>query len=787
MLSCYNHIVHIMLRRILVLASAACVASAVFAECPVDTAVRAQRPQSVGLVLSGGGSKGIAHIGVIKVLEENNIPIDYIAGTSMGAIVGGLYAAGYTTDEMMDLLLSRGFSYWSTGKVDPNLEYFYAKPMATPNIMSFPVPRGKKPTPASRVPASIVNAQPMNFAFMELFAGYTAQCGGNFDRLFVPFRCVASDVARGHKVVHRSGDLGDAIRTSMSFPIVFQPIKVNGQLLYDGGIFDNFPVDVMIKDFDPDIIIGVDVSASATGPQTSILDQIDNLVMREQTYALPADKGIKIRVDANQYGLLDFPAAKKIYQLGYETGMSMIDSIKGRVTSRISQVARNTARGVFKSQTPYVRFDSISVTGGTPDQNRYIEYLFRPAFADTFGIAHARESFYRAITPGKLQNLFPQALYNDSTDLFKLTLDAAPKDDLSVGVGGYVTSSTSSYLFLQAMYRRFSFSSLNASVNAWIGQSYMAAAVNAMVNLPTAVPSSISLMGTVSRQRYFETDHLFYQDRIPTFIVGHAYFGRLAYNLAAGSRGKVSMWVGGGHLYNSYFRLDAHLLRGRAERDHTSQTLGQAAVSYTGSTLNYLNYPTEGHSYNFTAMGNMGTEKYRPGDGLFSNIDARSRWLQLESRTRNYWDLGTHWAMGVESDVLLSTRKLTGNYNADIVNAPDFNPTPASYNAFNHALRSNSFAAVSLVPVYKYNSSLSARISGSAFMPIRKIESTPEGASYYGNWFNRPTYFAELDVCYALPVNATVSGYVNYTSAGNRSWSIGMSVGLFLYAPKMLR
>ena len=96
------------------------------------TATAAERPQSVGLVLSGGGAKGIAHIGVIQALEDNNIPIDYITGTSMGAIVGGLYASGYTPAEMLELIGSKGFADWSTGKVDSDNTYYLLEPVRSP-------------------------------------------------------------------------------------------------------------------------------------------------------------------------------------------------------------------------------------------------------------------------------------------------------------------------------------------------------------------------------------------------------------------------------------------------------------------------------------------------------------------------------------------------------------------------------------------------------------------------------------------------------------------------------
>lgn len=756
------------------------------------------RPQSVGLVLSGGGAKGIAHIGVLKAFEDADIPIDYIAGTSMGAIVGGLYACGYTTEEMMDLLLSRSFAFWSTGRTDPALIYGFARREPTPSIINIPVSVSTKKTAADSVMASIINPLPMNFAFMELFAAYTAQCGGDFNRLFVPFRCVASDVAANHKVVHRSGSVGDAIRTSMTFPIVFQPIRVNGRLLYDGGLFDNFPIDVMRRDFAPDFIIGVDVSSSSTGPQASLLDQVNSLVERPQSYDVPDSLGIKIRVNLDEFGLLDFPAARRIYSIGYDKAMSMIDSIKGRVTSRMPGVARNTARAAFKSKTPYVHFDTVDVTGATAEQNRYIKYMFEPAHADTFGIRHARESFYRSISSGRISDLFPQAVYNDKTGLFRLNLKVAPKNQYSFGLGGYISSSTSSYLFLSGGYNTLNFSSASAVVNAWIGQSYMAGQFRASVNLPTAIPSAVGIEGLVSRLRFFESDRLFFEDNRPAFIVDHEYYARLLYDIAAGSQGKLSVGVGYGHLYDSFFRLDSHQAGQEYRRDNTTHDLGQVRVDYVNSTLNAVNYATAGHNYHFTAMGVMGYSRYRSGDGSYSNFDKHPQWLQLELRTDNYFDAGKHFALGLHSDALLSTRKLSGNYDADIVNAPAFYATPTMHNVFNSEFRANSFVAATLEPIYKFNSSLTARLSLSAFVPVRRILPTTETAerqrqadfwrsSRYGEWFDSPRFFGEAVVSYALPVPATVSAYVNYASSGVRPWAVGLSLGIFLHAPQFLR
>ena len=219
--------------------------------------------QKVGLVLSGGGAKGMTHIGIIRALEENNIPIDYITGTSMGAIIGSLYAMGYSPDDMEALLRSEDFKRWYSGQVEPEYGYYFKQNRPTPEFFnirfSFKDSLHIKP---QILPTSMVNPIQMNLVFVELFARATAACSGDFNRLFVPFRCIASDVYNKKPLIMRRGDLGDAVRASMSFPFVFKPIEIDSVLAYDGGIYNNFPTDIMREDFKPEVIIGSVVAAN---------------------------------------------------------------------------------------------------------------------------------------------------------------------------------------------------------------------------------------------------------------------------------------------------------------------------------------------------------------------------------------------------------------------------------------------------------------------------------------------------------------------------------------------
>ncbi len=750
-----------------------------------DTVVSG-KPQAVGLVLSGGGAKGIAHIGVIQALEDNDIPIDYIVGTSMGAVVGGMYAAGYTPAEMMDLIKSKGFAYWSTGKIDPALTYYFDRDEPTPALVQFNL--GADSTKVKSIlPTSLINPLPMSFAFMDLFAAYTAQCGGNFNRLFVPLRTVTYDVYSKRKLVLSHGSLGDAIRASMSFPLVFRPIEIDSVLVYDGGIYDNYPFNVMRTDFAPDIMIGSNVSGPDNKPKSNdVMQQLEDMIIQNNDYSMPPEWGVSMNVPVRMFGILDFDKADIIYSIGYRTAMEMMDSIKSRVTARVPEMTRRLRRQVFKSQTPYVRFDSVSVTGGTRSQDDYLEYLFTHHRADTFGLERARDSYYRAITPGKIENLVPHAIVNDSTGLFTLRMKATLKDNFKLGFGGYISSSTSSMLFLSAGYNTMSFNSLTASLNGWIGQSYMAGLLDARITFPTAVPTALHLQVVASRQRFYESDALFFKDNLPTFIINSEYFGRLLYGIAAGRRGKVEAGFGAGMLDDRFFpssRTDYST----AERDKTRRILAEAKIAYYYNTLDNINYPTAGSSLHASLIGTTGRLEYIPAPA--SAVAASEKHItfgQAEVNAAHYFELGKHAALGTLANILVSTRKLEPTYAASIVMAPAFYSTPSSYNSFNPAFRANSYVTAGIVPIWKLTSTASVRGTFNCFLPMRKILENPDGSARYGRWFSNPQFTGEVAVALTFPF-ATLSAYANYSTYPSRNWNFGLSLGLFVLAPRFLR
>ena len=202
--------------------------------------------QKVGLVLSGGGTRGFAHIGVIKALEENNIPIDYITGTSAGSLVGSMYATGFSPAQMENIVLNDEFKNWATGIQNEDLDYFFKK--EEPDAAWATMKLSYDSTIHTHFTTSIINSAQVDFLLMENNAAPIAKAGYDFDNLFVPFRCVASDIVNKKPVIFNCGDLGRAVRSSIAYPLYISPMTADNQILYDGGIYDNFPSDVMLSE-----------------------------------------------------------------------------------------------------------------------------------------------------------------------------------------------------------------------------------------------------------------------------------------------------------------------------------------------------------------------------------------------------------------------------------------------------------------------------------------------------------------------------------------------------------
>lgn len=743
----------------------------------------------VGLVLSGGGAKGIAHAGVIQALEENDIPIDCVAGTSMGAVVGSLYTCGWSPAEMMTFFKSKDFGYWSTGKINPDHIYYYTQPAPTPAWLSVNLNFSDSTQSIANqiLPTNLINPLPMNIEFLELFAPYSKQCDENFDRLMVPLRTVCSDVYHKHKVVCSSGSLGDAVRASMSFPLVFKPIELDGVLMYDGGIYDNFPVDVMEEDFDPDFIIGVSVSSPDTKPQAgNVYSQLEDMIIQNNNYSVPANKGVKIQVPVLQFGVLDFGKAEEIYQIGYKTGLAMVDSIKTRCKARRALTEVTAHREAFSAAKPEIVFDSLRIEGATPGQRRFLESLFydgtrrRP-----ISLPEVETGYYRAVTGNKLTNLLPQYIMApDNKNI--LLLEADVKNPWNLSVGGWITSSTQSMLYLHVGYHTLSFNSMNVDLSGWIGQSYYAGMLSGKFALSTPTPSYLQAEMVLSRQKYFNSELLFYQDKnTPTFITDSQAFLKVGYCRAAGKKGLLKATFGGGLITDKYFP-DNDLDFSTRGKDVTNYRLLALELDYQRNSLDNEMYPMAGEYFDANIIGTHEASRFLPQGDKRGVKWEKARWsISAQAKWKRFFPVHRHFIIGAAAEGLVTVKPLTQNYTATLIHAPSFAPTPSVLNYFNPYFRSDNYVAAGVIPVWNPVGKLQVRGDFYAFAPIRNLEQTANGCRYKG-WFRRTEFLGEVAAVYNFPF-ASLSVYGNYLSSPGDNWNFGISFGLYFQAPRLVR
>lgn len=745
-----------------------------------------ENEQSVGLVLSGGGAKGIAHVGVIKALEDNDIPIDYVTGTSMGAIVGSLYACGWSPERMMKLFTSKDFSYWSTGTIDKQLTYYFSSPAPTPQWASLNINFKDTAGVTSQIlPTSLINPIPMNMEFLKLYGPYSEQCKENFDNLFVPFRCVCSDVYHKHKIVMGDGSLGDAVRASMSFPLIFRPIKINNVLVYDGGIYDNFPVNVMESVFNPDFIIGVSVSSPDGKPeQGNIYSQLEDMIIQNNDYSVPSHNGIKIQVPVLDFGVLEFDKAQTIYDIGYKTGMSMVDSIKKRVTAREPLADVTARREKFVAKTPELFFDSVAVTGAKGIQADYLKFLFTQGKNKPIDIAQTQNSYYRAVTDGTLSNLVPQAEFGKDGHN-TLLLEATVKKPWSIGVGGWITSSTNSMLYLDLGFHTLSYNSLDVSLSGWIGQSYLAGMLSGKFTLRSSVPSYLQLMGVMTRQKFYDTELLFYENSTPTFITEIQNFIKANYVWAIGRRAEGYASLGWGYLSDSYFPTNDSDYAMSA-KDKTQYKVSVARLGYKQSNLNNELYPSAGMEAHADLALSYEYSRYTPGgmkaDGKYSATPRGS----LELHWKQFFPLHRKMTIGLSGTALGTLQKIKQNYTATLIHAPAFAPTPSTRNYFNPAFRSDNYLAAGVMPVWSPVSHVQLRGDFYVYSPIRHLVATGPLTAAYNGWFCKTEFIGEVAAVYNFSF-ASLSIYGNYLSYPSRNWNFGINFGLLFQAPKILR
>lgn len=733
--------------------------------------------QRVGVVLSGGGTRAAAHVGFLRALEEHDIPIDYITGTSMGAIVGAMYASGYTIAEIDSIMRSDEYLRMARGEVSDQMGFYFKEYDVSAAMGTIKLSRENLIT--STLPTNLVNPSLFDFGLMEGFAAPAAAASYNFDELFIPFRCVAADVARKETVVFKEGDLASAVRASMTYPFYVAPIKIDGRLLFDGGLYNNFPSDVMYEDFMPDVILGSNVSSNTIEPREGdLFSQIKSMVVFETNFETLCDQMLIIDHELD-VGTFDFNSIGIAIDAGYFAAIAQMDEIKAMIAARTSTEERATRRNAFRSKWKPLVFDDITFSGVERSQRSYLR-RFMSRKESVIDAKRLRRQYFRVFSDDKIRSIYPVATYSPDREAYALNMDIKREKDILLSVGGNFSSRPVNMGFINARYNTFGKVGSTVNLNSYFGKFYGSAHASVRFDFPTSVPLSIEPFITLNRWDYFRSFATFFEEVRPSYIVINEQFAGLKARVPIGNRGRLDVVGSVAQITDDYYRSSTFLASDTADRTRMDAFVGD--VIYERSTLNRKAYAHTGTYLKIQAKGTAGNEVTIPGStSVFRDTINTSRdWVMLKAHYVNYFSRIGPFKTGLMLEGVLSNQPLFQNTRTSQIAAQAFQPIAESRTFFLPQFRAHNYAAGGLMLVTRFSRSVDLRIEGYGFLANGRILEANDGGPEY-NLTLRPYYIGSTSLVLHSPLGPVSVALNYYDLKEGGPWSFIFNFGYLIF------
>lgn len=757
--------------------------------------------QSVGLVLSGGGAKGLSHVGVIKALEENNIPIDYICGTSMGAIVGGLYAIGLSPDEMLALFRSPEFEAWYKGMPEQAYASYFYRNEATPEMFTFsfakkeesgPVPADQKKKSKWKIslPTSLVSPYSMDLAVMQIFVSPSVAAGGNFDSLMTPFFCVASDIVRKKPYILKNGNLGAAVRASMTYPFYFKPITIDSTLLFDGGFYNNFPWDIMEKEYHPDYIIGAKcVTGEMKLDEDDVFTQVSNMLMVQTDYGIPPEKGMVIE-RKYPYGIMDFHKVDEIVELGYKNALSYIAALREKIKKERTVEQVDSMRLAFRKQCREVVFDSdIEVSDNlSRTEQHFITRTIRDDKMEDLDFEKFKRGYYRVVASKQLKTFYP--FYQEKNDsLLTLKIKATKASPWSVSIGGNISSSSLNQGFLGMSYQHMARNPWKISSGINMGKYYKGGFVSWRHDIGVRPLAYYSAELTVHQFDYYNgNQNLFASDKLPGNIQRMEYFGRVNVATPLAIKKNILLrfcFVAGGEYYK-YYQVDNYTSYDIPDKTYIA--LISPMIGLERNTQNYALYPTLGKKEQLLFRYNYTVETFKSGTTSPSveSYDNKKHNMYLgRVYTESYFKISKWLHMGYLADLTVSDKNNLGDYISTMLYMPAFKPVPHNNTLIMEHYRANSYLGVGISPVFLFTKTLFLHTNVSWFQPYKQIYRVGNGGYEYSDAFPRGAFIANAALVWQSPIGP-ISFATTYYEKGEYNWYPQFNIGFLIFKKKAL-
>lgn len=748
--------------------------------------------QKVAVVLSGGGAKGATHIGVLKALEEAGIPIDYIAGTSMGAIIGGMYAAGYSPDEMKNIITSKDFTKWISGKLEPEYIYFFREPYPDASWFNFNFKVDS--TFQTRLPTNIVSPVQMDFAFLKLFSQASAAARNNYDSLMIPFRCVAADVKAGKPFVMRSGNLGTSIRASMTFPFYFKPVKIDGKLLFDGGMYNNFPSDVVMSDFFPDVIIGSKAAGNYPNPsENDIVSQVTTMLMGETKYDVYCDASVLIEPKLKAVNVIDFSNTEAFIDSGYVAAKRIIPQLRMFILDTVSAQKHEEIRQSFNNKKPELKINSVQISGLTQGQAYYVANAImgtrgshnRAMGIKSINIDQLQKGYFKVLGEDRFQTVYPLLEYVPGNGQYKFVMDARHENNLQAQFGGSISSGATNEIFLQLKYNYWRKKAATAMINGYFGRFYNSADASVRLEFPGVHPWYISGEFTYNQFNYFRTSLRFFIDKSPAFLEQSQVYSRFNVGFPMGVKGRLEIGLTSGVNTDKYFQTNAY--NSNDTLDKTKFEFFSPYVIIEKNSLNRKQYANQGKHFYTSLHFVSGTEEHEPGSTskLKGTYSLNHNYLNLVFGFENYFKTKGRYKPGLSFELQASSLNKMRNYTSMLLAIPAYTPVYEMVIRFQPDFRSVGYLSAGFKNVITLYKKLDLRIEGYAYVPFREMTSDVMLRPVFTDIFPTYKYIASACLVYDTPIGPLSFAINKY--AGEKGVSFFANLGYMIFNRQSLK
>ena len=740
-------------------------------------------PQKVAVVLSGGGSRGAAHIGVLKALEENNIPIDYITGTSIGAMVAGLYAAGYSPEEIEAIFVSNDFSLLTTNEIAKRYSYYYKKDF--PDAGWIDLDLNFRKNISSLLPSNTISTVELDYNLMKLFAGASAAANYDFDQLFIPFRCTAADIDSNQTIVLQNGNMGKSIRASLTFPFYIKPIQIDDKLLFDGGMYNNFPLDVAIEDFKPDIIIGCKVAGNFSKPDPDdVLSQIQNMLMSDTDFEISADIGILIEPSVQKVDLLDFSKSSEFIKSGYDETENRLEEIKELITTYRNTEEVRQRRKDFNSRKPAYKIDSVQIDGLNKREAMYV-YRSLLRKSKEVSLDEIEAEYFNLATDDKLEIRSSCMRYDSIKGKYTLHMDIKPADKFLLKFGGNISTRIANQAFVELQYKHLFKDALRLKSNVYFGKFYTSFLLGGRVDFPAKLPVYLGGRLVYNHYDYFKSNIYFFEDVTPSFIIQDDNYFKIFAGIPATKTGKLEAAATIAMLEDEYYQ--SNIFSREDTADQTKFSCYSGSLSWELNSLNRKQYASSGAKFRLSVAYVGGKEKFTSGS-LSNEVDD-------PENNHNWGTIGLVWddyfkklgpvQLGFYGELYLSNQDIFSNYTSSLISAKAFEPVPESKTIFLPHFRAYNYGAAGIKGVINLFRNFDLRVEGYIFQPYQEILESKDQTAYLGDTFAKRYFMASGALVYQTFLGP-LSLNANYFDNPETKFYLALNFGFIIFNKRAL-